>query len=632
MKSKLTKEEWNAIKSYQDEKNAQINRLFINHVEDDILFLLENEEQVLYTKQELVQNIELIKTMYTAIWKSFFANSTRKSCAVYKGTNVAEIEKLKINSSIHHFLIATSDKQQVEKELSSNWSRPVMIEIKVDETVPYLELEGGKILIAPFTKVKNLEENSNEVALKSYQVELDLQELENLSEEEQTNLYENILENVDEVNEKLKACVEFDHENSVHYENIRKLEQLLANHHFAMEQENYDQDTTESEKQSDLDDIARINLELNSLREMATKIFNIRKENSDLVTEWKSDIIVYLKNEFRRIYETYKAEENFDEAKEKEKVIEQVPEDLDPAIVPIKKEALENIATVENLLSNIKNLIAKQQNHARIAEAMDSNYKALNNAFEMKNHAEELDSLLRAISNKLDTISPQNTEELEKISETNLQVSTLLNYLNNAKAGVGKKITRFDEISIIEENELKKEIAETIKNIRCEAELKKLSDDIEIIEDKSNFRKFIGKFTGRNKLDETMLDQIHVRQTAIKKTFKMKMPLSYNYSIHELIAEIEMFIKENQDDELVVEDIEKLRKMKEVLKKNFVIIDSRVMSIMDQKTGKNLPVASRKVSKKELIEIDTYRFLNRYGYDKANDIKEPAYQDRKSVV
>ena len=105
------------------------------------------------------------------------------------------------------------------------------------------------------------------------------------------------------------------------------------------------------------------------------------------------------------------------------------------------------------------------------------------------------------------------------------------------------------------------------------------------------------------------------------------MPLAYNYSIHELIAEIEMFIKENKDDELVTEEVSRLRRIKEILKKNFMIIDSKVVSIVDQKTGKNLPLASRKISKKELIEIDTYRFLNRYGYDKSFDKDEPEYPD-----
>ncbi len=458
-------------------------------------------------------------------------------------------------------------------------------------------------------------------------MKLGLQTLEILTEEEKTSLYEHILENVDYVNRKLKACVELENENIIHYENIRKLEQLLANHHFTMEQENYEQDTTEEDKQSDLDDIARINAELTTLKESVTKIFNKRKKNADFISDWKKDMVTYLKNELREIHEIYNAKNITEEPEKQVEDFSEMPMDLEPAVAAVKTEALENLAVMDTLLNNIKSLIAKQQNHARIAESMDAHYKALNNAFEMKNYAEELEALLQAISNKIDTVPAENQEELDKISETNIQVSVLFNYLNNAKAGVSKKITRFDEIGIIEENELKKEIAETIKNIRCEAELKKLRDDIEIIEDKSPFKKFVGRFTGRNKLDQTMLDQIQIRQTAIRKTFKSKMPLSYNYSIHELIAEVEMFMEENRDDELITEDVEQLRKIKEVLKKNFVINDHKVISIIERKTGKNLPVNPKKVSKADLIEIDTYRFLNRYGYDKSNDVQEPAYQD-----
>ena len=50
-------------------------------------------------------------------------------------------------------------------------------------------------------------------------------------------------------------------------------------------------------------------------------------------------------------------------------------------------------------------------------------------------------------------------------------------------------------------------------------------------------------------------------------------------------------------------------------------------SVLDQKTGKNLPFDSRKMTKKELIEIDTYRFLNKYGYDRPAQADEPEYQD-----
>ena len=457
-----------------------------------------------------------------------------------------------------------------------------------------------------------------------------------MSEESRNKLYEEIIAKADIVSERLNACIELEKENTIHYENIRKLEQLLAKHNLTMEQENYDMDSSDAEKQADLDDISRINMELDVLKDTATKVFEIKKENIEFISAWKKDVIKYVKAECYEIQKKYINKLDSDEiekdeiAETEEKSDSEIPTIPAPTgdefIDDLRSQSIENIAMVKTLINNIKNLISKQQNHARIAEALDSNYKALNNAFEMRNFAEELDSLVKAINDKIE-INLENREILEKIATVNIQISTLINYLNNPKSSIQKRITRFDEINIIEENELKREIAETIKNIRCEAELKKLRDDIEIIEDKSNIKKFFERLTGKSKLNETMLDQIEVRQTAIRKTFKNKMPLAYNYSIHALIAEIEMFIKENKDDELVLEDINNLRKIEQVLKKNFVIIDSKVVSIIDQKTGKNLPLASRKLTKKELIEIDTYRFLNRYGYDKSVSNNEPEYQD-----
>ena len=525
------------------------------------------------------------------------------------------------------------------------------MKIVLNEKIPFMYFDENEILIAPFVYVEDIyEESEEDEGINSYTVKLNLQNFELLPDEEIEELYDRILDTAEVINEKINHCISLDNDNAIHYENIRKLEQLLAKHNFAMEQPNYDLDTSDEEKQSDLDDIARINSELDSIKNIVTEKYYERQDNYVFISDWKNDILTYLKNMFAKTLEFYKAESDTniedvvqENVENEPAVVNLATEEVnepennevkwtgDSFVDSVKSEALENIAVVNTLTTNIKNLISKQQNHARIAEAIDSHYKALNNAFEMKNYAEELDSLVKAISNKIDTLSSENDKELlDKISKTNIQVSILLNYLNNAKSPVSKKINRFDEINIIEENELKKEIAETVKNIRCEAELKKLNDDIDIIEDKSNFKKFIGRFNGRNKLDAVMLDQIKVRQTAIRKTFKTKMPLSHNYSIHELIAEIEMFIKENEDDELVTEDVNNLRKIKDTLKQNFVIIDSKVISIIDKKTGKNLPLSSRKISKKELIEIDTYRFLNKYGYDKSNDAEEPEYQDTLS--
>jgi alpha-L-fucosidase len=124
-----------------------------------------------------------------------------------------------------------------------------------------------------------------------------------------------------------------------------------------------------------------------------------------------------------------------------------------------------------------------------------------------------------------------------------------------------------------------------------------------------------------------MLEQIEVRQKAIRKTLAKKLELSKNYSIHELIAEIEMFKKDNEEDELVEDEVYKLVELGQEIRRNFVVSDAKVDEIIDKKEARNLPVEYRKISKKELIEIETYRFLNKYGYDIELGKSEPPYQD-----
>ncbi len=625
MDVKLTKEEQTLIANFKNEK--------LNHVNQWLSLDLERANPAEYTEQNVRDNFELVRKINEIMLRFFHHEPKKEKQIFYKAASIAEIDKLKNTAEINQFLLARLDQAKAEEDLVGILNRPALLQIELAEDIPVLPIqEELLVMISPFTKVDLLEETQeSKEDKKVYQLVLSGQEMKHLEQSDEKEWCDTICKSTNAVFEKLKECLDMDEENASNYENIRKLEQLLAKHNFAMEQENYEADTTEEERQSDLDNIARIQSELTSLKEMVAKSFNDKLKNMQFITDWKNDVLAYLRSEFAELAQQSEKEElvseNSAEEIEKEPGKKVYQPTGNEKIDEVKADCLENIAVVNTLLKNIKELIAKQQNHARIAEALDSNYKALNNAFEMKNFAEELDNLVKAISDKVDLITDEKSEELEKISKVNLQVSILLNYLNNAKSAVSKKINRFDEMNIIEENELKKEIAETIKNIRCEAELKKLNDDLDIIEDKSNLKKFLGKFTGRDKLDKTMLDQIKVRQTAIRKNFRNKMPLAYNYSIHELIAEIEMFIKENKDDELVLEDVSLLRKIKDTLKKNFVILDSKVISIMDQKTGKNLPLASKKVSKKELIEMDTYRFLNRYGYDKSYDKKEPDYPD-----
>ena len=301
----------------------------------------------------------------------------------------------------------------------------------------------------------------------------------------------------------------------------------------------------------------------------------------------------------------------------------------------VNKESEENIEMVEKLIKNIEVLISKQQNYAKIAGNLGTNYSALSNGFEMKKVAENLlvlvqtiDSKVKEIDQKEDKEQAENVESLKEISGVNIQISTLINYLNNPKiATKATKINRFDEICIIEENELKRGIATRIREICGEAELKKLKDDTELLEDKTGFSRFVGIFTGQNRLDEFMLEQIEIRKNAIRRTLSKKMTLTQSYSIHELIAGIRMFIEENNDDELVDDFVGDLQELEAELKRNFIIIDSKVKDIVDRKEGRNLPVTDKKISRMELIEIETFQFLHKYGYDIVKNEVEPEYKN-----
>ena len=426
----------------------------------------------------------------------------------------------------------------------------------------------------------------------------------------------------------------------------------------------------DSINEKDYDDIERISKELEELKNLSTNMFEIKKQNIEFVNMWKRNIAVYLIAECREIENLFvdmnlpsketeivkKVEDSKNkketisqetkvlqiEEQEKQNTIDFVLSNLknkslndeENIYTRVKIESLENIQAGEKLIEDIKNLITKQQNHAKIAGNMGATYSALNNAFDMKKAAEALLELLQNINLKVEAIlgdgeNKTNERKLEKISKVNIEISTLINYLNNPKIAVrNSKVTRFEEMAIIEENELKRRIAEKIRDIRGEAELKKLKDDLEIIEEKSAFKRIIGMITGQNKLDEFMIEQIEIRQRAIRKTLSKKLSLAYNYSIHELMAEITMFVNENEDDELVEDDVVDLKALAEELRRNYIILESKVQSIIEEKEGKNLPVDDRRISKMDAIEIETYRFLNKYGYDLDSfQTEEPKYQD-----
>ena len=664
MEKDLTNEEMEVIRLYKTFTKNAINIMLTSNVEKDFDVMSKQKDNNLYSKMNLIKNIETFKSVYAIILKMFYKKIEKKDWSFSKYTTLAEVNKAKNEIYIDRLIFATAHKEKIEEEQIENIELPVLVNLIGDKNIPYIELEKilgtvkaeEEVLISPFTKIKKVEEvGEKDLAedknLKIYNMYLEKQELVKMSKEEKTGLYTYLVTNSDLVNEKLQKCIEIKKENSkISTDDITnaymKLEQLSSKYESELEKKE-SLGIDEQTKKEELENIDRVNRELDNLKENATALFQTKKEECDFIVNWKKSLAVYLMSECKEIEEEYlikekvikeisnsKMEKLEQEIRKKQE--ENDEKTLKDIITAVKEECKENLIVAERLINDIKNLILKQQNHAKIAGNLGTIYSALNNCFEIKKYAETLKEMLIKIQNKVEKICKTEDriildQKLLEISKINVQINTLMNYLNNPKTSIGKsKITRFDEMAIVEENELKRGIAQEILNIRGEAELKKLKDDIGIIEEKSAIKRIIGLITGRNKIDGYMLEQIEVRQNAIRKTLAKKLELSKNYSIHELIAEIEMFREDNEDDELVEDDVADLMALEQELRRNFVIADSKVEEIIEKKEAKNLPIDLKKVTKQELIEIETYRFLNKYGYDIPEEATEPVYQDTMS--
>lgn len=724
MKIKLTNEEKEAIELYKSGEYQVINQLLVSDSNSDISLLRENVEnksvKITYDRETLIRDLKVIKVIYELLQKVKLRRNRSEEWAFIRGTNVAEVDRFKSETFIDKCLDASSNKEIAEKQYALNWNEPAVMYIRGSKDIPYIafdELENvqiptySDILISPFTKIKTISDGGdlkieNKVA-KTYNVVLEAQELQGMPREDKQNLYINILGNSDFINIKLNEVVRLEKESNNIYENIRKLEQLIAKYEQELDKKKMLANFSEYEIKVDEDNLERLKNEVSFLKTQVTDIYEKIKECTEYITTWKKTITIYVMSECYDIdvkYQYMEPENNMDFDNENDienvsgfnvnfenkneivsnsNIEEEVKEETNEEIIPqtdniIKEKQIdiaeksveekveeqetkkiefkepeynlsdgvelvnkmkevtasckENSGMIDNVLKSIKYLLIKQQNYAKIAGTIGGRYSALNNCFEMKKQAEELKELINLIYEKVEYIynfeKDNALEKLEKISKVNFQISTLLNYLNNPKSSVGRtKITRFEEMAIIEENELKRNIADLLIEIRGEAELRKLKEDIEIIEDKNPLQKILGIFTGRNRLDEVMIEQIVIREEAIKKTLARTLRLDYNYSIHELVAETEMFIRENEDDELVENDVRRLKIIQEELKQNFVVIEGKIKDIINEREGRNLPIDD-KVTREELIEIETYRFLKKYRYDqRENRNPEVEYQD-----
>lgn len=305
----------------------------------------------------------------------------------------------------------------------------------------------------------------------------------------------------------------------------------------------------------------------------------------------------------------------------------------------LEKSLRTNLNKTNQIIDDVTLLIKSQKKFARIGAECDAGYSSIIDGFAIKNEAEKLKNRLEKIYkefeiyyfNKLQNkVVDENYEmKLGKILNSSEQVDTFLNYLYNPKSTMKKiGINRFEELILIEENELKRVICKTTENLIAKANLLIIDDELDAIEFKSTAKKILDLLTGKFKIEKYR--ELKLEEAAEKVSLKLEKAYSINenYKIHDIIAEIMIFEAENIDDKLIEKYLDRLNQLKVGIVKNFVIEEEKVLNKVDKLKGVNLPIDIQKMTKEAEVDLEISLLYHKYGYDKDFNTKEEiVYQD-----
>ena len=164
----------------------------------------------------------------------------------------------------------------------------------------------------------------------------------------------------------------------------------------------------------------------------------------------------------------------------------------------------------DKMVEDIADLIKKQQKYAKIGAETNSKYSSLIDGFKIKQEAEKLKKILTDMYsefkeyyfNKLNKKIPnlEYERKLPKILEIAEKVEVFLNYIYNPKnAKQRTDLNRFDELILIEENEIKRKITKEVDAIIANANLIIIDEEIDTIETKKVLEKLFDIIIGKRK-------------------------------------------------------------------------------------------------------------------------------------
>ena len=395
-------------------------------------------------------------------------------------------------------------------------------------------------------------------------------------------------------------------------------------------------------KEKELKHYKNKNKNLNT-KEYKEKIKTVEKEISELQN--KNQKIVIDVNKLKKVfYELVKIrlkEADIDMARQKIDDSEDISQTEMIKYMDLEKSLRMNINKVNQIIEDASNLIKKQQKFAKIGAESNCLYSSIIDGFKIRSEAEKLRAKLEEIYkgfeeyyfNKLQkrAIDSEYESKLGKILEVTSQVEVFLNYLYNPKmTKKNSNLNRFDELILIEENELKRVICKTTENLIAKANLMIIDDELDAIEFKSNAKKIMDLLLGKRKIEKYRELKLEEAADRVTKKLEKNYAINKNYKIHDIIAEIMIFKAENMEDNLIEDYITRLDSLEKGIVKNFVIEERKILENIERLKSLTLPMNIQKMTKEDEVDLEIAMLYHKYGYNVVEDDEEVNYQDTSS--
>lgn len=428
---------------------------------------------------------------------------------------------------------------------------------------------------------------------------------------------ETIINNSIDIGIYLKKYVKVLNEKQEIEEKISKTEILEEK----LKNEDYTNDTN-----SEIKDIEKakeeLRLELEEKEKIKDELYSQLKSLKDRYKESFLNILEYIK--YIKLEEKRYVDAGIDD-KEKVKLFE------------LEKILRKNKNKSDKMVEDISDLIRKQQKYAKIGAETNSKYSSLIDGFKIKQEAEKLRKILTDMYsdykeyyfNKLNKKLPniEYERKLTKILEVAEKAEIFLNYIYNPKnAKQRTDLNRFDELILIEENEIKRKITKEVDTIIANANLLIIDEEIDSIETKRVLEKIFDMIIGKRKKDKERVLKLEELAEEVDAKLRQKYTINRNYKIHDVLAKIMIFKSENLGDSLVKELVDKITVIEKAIAKNFVISEEKVLNKIEELKMLKLPVVVDD-EKETDIEYELALMRHKYEYDNIYTDEEVKYVD-----